>query len=36
MMHELARMRVLLGRPSQFGAIERVAAITLEMIEMAG
>jgi lipid-A-disaccharide synthase len=36
MMQELARMRVLLGRPSQFGAIERVAAITLEMIETAG
>ena len=36
MMQELARMRVLLGRPSQFGAIERVAAITLEMIDAAG
>jgi hypothetical protein len=32
MMKELARIRGLLGKPSQDGAIDRVAAITLETI----
>jgi lipid-A-disaccharide synthase len=32
MMQELARIRIMLGKPSQEGAIGRVAAITLETI----
>ena len=35
MMKELARIRVLLSKPSQEGAIDRVAAITLETIPSA-
>ncbi len=33
MMHELVRIRILLAKPSQEGAIDRVAAITLETIQ---
>jgi lipid-A-disaccharide synthase len=33
MMQELARIRILLARPSQIGAIDRVAEITLETMD---
>ena len=36
MMEELARIRGLLGRPATGGAIDRVAAVTLEMADLAG
>jgi hypothetical protein len=32
MMQELVRIRILLGKRSQEGAIDRVAAITLENV----